>query len=94
MRPTRFARIPSILGFVRLLWMRGGTGVWRSDRSGSDHREAHRRVGARRRLDRLFGLERLERAQRARALRQSGAPIAQHGLERPGAMAVADQRKA
>jgi hypothetical protein len=40
-----------------------------------------------------FGLERLQGPQRAHELGLRGAAIAQQGLERPGAIAVADQRE-
>ena len=42
---------------------------------------------------RLLGLERLEGAQRARELGLRGAAVAEHGLDRAGAVAVADQRE-
>jgi hypothetical protein len=43
------------------------------------------------RLDRLLGLERLERLERAPELRHRRAAIAQQGLERAGAIAVANE---
>jgi hypothetical protein len=59
---------------------RGGTLAWRSRQDGCDGRR--------------LGLERLEGAQRPRKLGLGGAAIAQQGVERARAVAVADQREA
>jgi hypothetical protein len=81
------ARIPAAFGFDRFL-RRAGRGV----RAGQRRRGrgladlAHLRGG--------LGLQRLQQPQRPPELGQRGAAIAQERVERPGAVAVADQGEA